>query len=500
MFCEIVVNVNLFETRIGILEDNVLVELFAEKKEKELIVGNIYKGIIKNVLPGMGAAFVDIGLSRTAFLHFKDIDPNTLSKNQRKLYNRRDSSLIGKILQPNQEIVVQVKKDPIGKKGARVTGKLSIPGKFLVLMPNQKKIAISRKITSAKEKARIKKIFGNIKEENDGIIVRTDTEGIKEEEFEQEYSGLNKTWKLVEKQMKHAKGPACIYDENDLSFTLVRDLFNSSVKRLVVDDKKLKQRIISRMKNITPELADRIEYYNEDSPIFDAFGIEKEISTIFNSRVNLPSGGNITIEQTEALVAIDVNTGSYTGAGHSGHYEETIEHTNIEAATEIARQIRLRDLCGIMVVDFIDMKSDDSKETVYNALRNVMKRDRAKNKVFPISQLGLVEISRKRSRPSLLLSYSEQCPHCNGTGRLLSRDSVTIQISRWLQRANYFIKNDPLKVYAHKNVIAFIEKNPDIFNAIDNKLEFIVDHHIELDQFRVISGKSNKDITLNYSI
>ncbi|MCF7793539.1 MAG: Rne/Rng family ribonuclease [Candidatus Cloacimonetes bacterium] len=497
MYCEIIVNVNLYETRIAILEDNLLVELFAEKKEKELIVGNIYKGIIKNVLPGMGAAFVDIGLARTAFLHFKDIDPNTLTKVKKKIYNRRDSSLIGKIIQPNQEIVVQVKKDPIGKKGARVTGKLSIPGKFLVLMPHQKKIAISRKISSSKEKNRIKKIFENLKDDSDGIIVRTDTEGIVEEDFEQEYNGLNRTWKLVEKQIKHAKGPACIYDENDLSFTLVRDLFNSSVERLVVDDKKLRQRIVSRMKNITPELIDRIELYNEDSPIFDAFGIEKEISTIFNSRVNLPSGGNITIEQTEALVAVDVNTGSFTG---SGHYEQTIEHTNVEAAKEIARQIRLRDLSGIMVIDFIDMRSEDGRDNVYDVFKTAMKRDRAKNKVFPINQLGLLNISRKRSRPSLLLSYSEQCPHCHGTGRLLSRDSVTIQISRWLQRANYFIKNDPLKVYAHRNVINFINENTDIFDNISNKIEFIIDHQIESDKFRVISSKTNKDITLNYSI
>ncbi|HPR17614.1 MAG TPA: Rne/Rng family ribonuclease [Candidatus Cloacimonadota bacterium] len=497
MFCEIIVNVNLFETRIAILEDDKLVELFAEKKEKELIVGNIYKGIVKNVLPGMGAAFIDIGLARTAFLHFKDIDPNTLAPAKRKIFNKRDSSLINKILQPNQEIIVQIKKDPIGKKGARVTGRLSIPGKFLVLMPNQKKIAISRKINSSKEKDRIKQILENLKEEEDGLIVRTDTEGITEDDFEQEYTGLNKTWKLVEKQIKYAKNLSCIYDENDLSFTLVRDLFNSSVKRLVVDDKKLRQRIISRLKNITPELVDRIEYYNEDSPIFDAYGIENEITTIFNSRISLPSGGNITIEQTEALVAIDINTGSFIG---SGHYEETIERTNIEAAIEIARQIRLRDLCGIMVIDFIDMRSDESKENVFNAFRKAMKSDRAKNKVFPFSQLGLVEISRKRSRPSLLLSYSEQCPYCHGTGRLMSRDSITIQISRWLQRAGYFIQNDPLKIYAHKNVIGFIESNPDIFKDTKNKIDFLIDPKIEPDEFRVVSAKTNKDITLNYSL
>ncbi|MFC1897950.1 Rne/Rng family ribonuclease [Candidatus Cloacimonadota bacterium] len=496
MFIEIIVSVNPFETRIAILEDNKLVELFAEKKEKELLVGNIFKGIIKNVLPGMGAAFLDIGLARTAFLHFKDIDPTTLSAAKKKIFHKKDSSLIGRILSPGQEIIVQVKKDPIGKKGARVTGKLSIPGKFLVFMPTQKKISISRKITSSKEKTRIKDILNNVKDPKVGLIVRTDTDYISVEDFEQEYNGLQKTWKLIEKQIKYAKGPACIYDENDLSFSLVRDLFNSNVNRLIVDDKKLRNHIVSRLKNITPELIDRIEFYNEDSPIFDAFGIEKELEIIYRSRVNLPSGGNISIEQTEALVAIDINTGSFTGREN---YEETIEYTNIEAAVEIARQIRLRDLSGIMVIDFIDMRSEESKENVYTALKNVMKRDRAKHKVFPFSQLGLVEISRKRTRPSLLLTYSEKCPHCFGTGRLLSRDSVAIKILRWLQRANYFIKNEPLKVVAHPNVISFIETNPEIFKDVKNKIDFAEDNKIEPDKFRIISKKNNKEITLTYN-
>lgn len=496
MFIEIIVSVNPFETRIAILEDNKLVELFAEKKEKELLVGNIFKGIVKNVLPGMGAAFLDIGLARTAFLHFKDIDASTLSAVKKRIYNKNDSSLISRILSPGQEIVVQVKKDPIGKKGARVTGKLSIPGKFLVFMPNQKKLSISRKITSSKEKTRIKDILNELKDPKVGLIVRTDTDYISVEDFEQEYNGLQKTWKLIEKQIKFAKGPACIYDESDLSFSLVRDLFNSNVNRLIVDDKKLRNHIVSRLKNITPELIDRVELYNEDSPIFDAYGIEKEIEIIYRSKVNLPSGGNISIDQTEALVAIDINTGSFTGREN---YEETIEYTNIEAAIEIARQIRLRDLSGVMVIDFIDMRSDESKENVYTALKNVMKRDRAKHKVYPFSQLGLVEISRKRTRPSLLLSYSEKCPHCFGTGRLLSRDSVAIKILRWLQRASYFIKNDSLKIFAHVNVIGFIESNPEIFKDVKNKIEFAEDNQIEPDKFRVISKKNNKDITFTYN-
>jgi ribonuclease G len=260
----------------------------------------------------------------------------------------------------------------------------------------------------------------------------------------------------------------------------------------VVDDKKLKNKIVSRLKQFTPEFVDRIELYQEDSPIFDAYGVEKEIESIFRSRVNLPSGGNITIQQTEA----DVNTGSFVG---KDNYEKTIEKTNAEAAYEVARQIRLRDLTGIMVVDFIDMKSEKSQEAVFSVLKQSLKRDRATNKVFSFSPLGLVEISRKRTRPSLLLTYTEQCPHCNGTGRLLSRDSVAVSISRWLRRAKYFLKREPLKIIVHPNVKRFIEENPDIFKEIENKLEFIAEEQIQFDQFKVFSIQTKKEYTDTYN-
>jgi len=492
MFNELIVNYGKFEKRIALLEDNRLVELFAEKKEDQILVGNIYVGVVKNVLPGMGAAFIDIGLSRTAFLHFSDIDITLLNKTKKKKFGKLKSSDINKVLSVGQEIVVQVKKEPILKKGARVTCKLSIPGKFLVYMPGEKKVAISRKISSSGERTRIKKILKKVKKKNVGIIVRTDTENIIEEDFKREYIGIERTWKLVSKQAKHSKAPACIYDENDLTYSLVRDIFNSSIDRMVVDNKKIKNRVVSKLKDIAPELISRIELYQEDSPIFNAYGIEKEIENIFKSRVNLPSGGNITIQQTEALVAIDVNTGSFTGRDN---YEKTITKTNTEAAVEAALQIRLRDLSGIMVIDFIDMKHESDRDIVYNTLKESLKRDRAKHQVFPFSQLGLIEISRKRTRPSLLLSYSEQCPHCHGTGRLLSRDSIAVKISRWLKRASYFIKREDLTIKVHKNVKKFIDENPDFFQDIQNSLTFISDGRLNYDQFKVFSAKTKKEFT-----
>ncbi len=496
MFIEIIVNVHPYEKRIAIMEDNKLVELFAEKKEQEILTGNIYKGTIKNVLPGMGAAFIDIGLSRTAFLHYRDLVPAFLQEGKKKKIKiGKDSSKISEILQPGQEVVVQVKKDPVGKKGARVTGKISIPGKFLVFIPHGKKIALSRKITASKERTRIKTILNKIKDKDVGLIVRTDTEGIRDNDFIQEYNGIKKTWKLIQKQIKYAKSPQCIFDENDLSYTLVRDLFGSYVDRLIVDDKKLKRMMISRLKSVSPELIPRIELYNEESPIFNTYGIEKEIENIFKSRIDLPSGGNISIQQTEALVSIDINTGSFVG---NTNYHDTIKQTNLEAAIEIARQIRLRDLSGIMVIDFIDMENEDDKEEVFNTLKERLKRDRATNKIFPFSSLGLVEISRKRTRPSLLLSYSEQCPHCNGTGRLLSRDSVAIKIVRWLRRAKYVVKNKPLRIIIHKNVKVFFEDNPELLSDIGNKIELIIDYNIEQDDFRVQFLNDDRDLTSEY--
>ncbi|MDY6915268.1 MAG: Rne/Rng family ribonuclease, partial [Candidatus Cloacimonadota bacterium] len=488
--------VHPFEKRVAILEDNKLVELFAEKKTQEVVVGNIYKGIVKNVLPGMGAAFIDIGLNRTAFLHYRDLDANFIIGANKKIKLGGNSSNISKVLSAGQEIVVQVKKSPIEKKGARVTCKISIPGKFLVFMPHRKRVAISRKISSSKERDRLRKILHKVKDKNVGLIVRTDTENNTEEDFTLEYNGLAKTWKLIEKQIKYAKSPACIYDENNLSYTLIRDLFSTSIDRLVVDDKQVQQQIISNLKDAAPELIDRIELYKEESPLFDAYGIEKEIETIFHSKVHLLSGGNINIQQTEALVAIDINTGSFTG---NKNYEQTIKKTNLEAAYEIARQIRLRDLSGIMVIDFIDMKDENNKEEVLSVLRNTLKRDRAKNRVYPFSPLGLVEISRKRTRASLLLTYSEQCPYCNGTGRLLARDSVAVRISRWLRRVRFFIKNTPVLLVVHPNVKKFLEKHPDFFTELDNKPKIKQDSSLPYDDFKVISLKNKEDLTVKYN-
>jgi ribonuclease G len=497
---EIIVNVHPLEKRVAVLEDNRLVELFVERKDKQNIVGNIYKGFVKDVLPGMGAAFIEIGLERTAFLHYSDIVTDFLDifedEKQRPRLNPKDSSQIGSLLKSGQEIVVQVHKGPIGSKGARLTGQISIPGKYLVLFPNKHKIAISRKIYSQNERSRIRNILTSLKDPDFGLIVRTEAEGCDEDDFRNEYNALAKTWKLTEKQIRHAKGPVCVFEENALENYLIRDLFGENVDRLVIDDKAFAHRIISHLEDFSPELLPNVEIYKEDSPIFDAWGIEKKIETVFHSRIYLPSGGNIRIEQTEALVAIDINTGSFTG---KTHYEETIKKTNVEAAAEAARQIRLRDLSGVIIIDFIDMVNEQNKQEVLDTLRKGLKRDRAKNKVYGYTELGLVEVTRKRMRSTLIANFSDPCPLCNGSGRVVSKDTMLMRIHRWLNRSDYFVGNRRMRIVVNPELAAHIHTHESYFSAYKGQVDIETAADMRADQFKVLLLPGQEDITSRFS-
>ena len=497
---EIIVNVHPLEKRVAILEDNRLVELFVERKDHQNPVGNIYKGIVKDVLPGMGAAFIEVGLERTAFLHYSDIVLDFLEiyedDKPRKRVNPSDSSQIGKLLKPGQEIVVQVHKGPIGSKGARLTGQISVPGKYLVLFPNKDKIAISRKIYSQNERGRIRNILSEVKDPAYGLIVRTESEGADEDDIRNEYKALAKTWRLIEKQLQYAKAPICVFEENALENYLIRDLFNEHVDRLVIDDKDFYKNIIGQLEEISTDLIPSVELYKEASPIFDAWSIEKKIETIFHSRIYLPSGGNIKIEQTEALVAIDINTGSFTG---KSHYEETVLKTNLEAAAESARQIRLRDLSGVIVIDFIDMSDDKAKAEVLDILRKGLKRDRAKNKVYPFTELGMVEVTRKRMRATIMANFSEPCPFCNGSGRIVSKDAVVMRIYRWLVRSEYFIKNKRMRIMVHPELLSHIKIHNEEFISYRDQIEFGEDSNVRVDQFKVFGLPGMEDLTSKYS-
>ncbi|MCB5230742.1 MAG: Rne/Rng family ribonuclease [Candidatus Cloacimonas sp.] len=499
---EIVLNIHPLEKRLAILEDNKLVELVVETKDKGNIIGNIYKGVVKDILPGMGAAFIDIGLERTAFLHYSDIVTDFFDDNdnnhQQDRNDRRnsDSSKINKLLTKGQEIIVQVQKGPINKKGARVTGQISIPGKYLVLFPNKEKIAISKKISSGSEKGRIRNILAKIKAQDVGLIVRTDAEGNSEEEFIAEYQGLYQSWRIIEQKIKNDVAPSCMYEQNDLTNKLVRDYFNSNIDRLVVNDKDYMKMLVTALKDIAPDLTDRIELYEEDSPIFDAFGIEKEIERIFHSHIPLPSGGNIVIEQTEAFVTIDVNTGSFIG---NKNYESTVRRTNLEAAVELVRQIRLRDLSGIVIVDFIDMSSEGHKNEVFDTLRRNLRRDRAKNKAYYFGPLGLVEITRKRTGPGLLNTYSQHCQTCNGTGRVLSREAIAMKIHRSLERAEYFAMNKPITLIVNPEIRTYLSNYPDYLKGMSLRIILEEDEKLSLDKFKIFLDGRKKELSIVYS-
>jgi ribonuclease G len=504
MFSEIILNITPFEKRMALMEDHQLVELFVEREHSGSFAGNIYKGIVKDVVPGLGAAFVDIGLSRTAFLHHSDfvetlddeVDDDSEQYTSSSHSKKGASNKIADLVKSGDEVLVQVQKGPIGSKGARLIGQISIPGKFLVFFPNQEKIAISRKIGSSAEKNRIKSILQSCKKPGIGLIVRTEAEGYSEEDFVDEYTMLQKSWDFLERKIKSSPAPCCIFDENDIVSTIVRDIFSSKIDRLVVDDEDFYKQIVARLKEYNEEMSEKCEWYREETPLFDAYNIEKEIQKIFNTRIYLPSGGNIVIEPTEALTAVDVNTGSFTKAGH---YHDTIKKTNLEAAREIARQIRLRNLSGIMIVDFIDMSDDSSRQSVLDVLKQACKRDRAKNKVYNFSPLGLVEITRKRTRSTLLQTYFEHCPYCRAPGRTLSKDAVLFQINRWLQRCEYLISEKRLDIYIHPTVKNNIDKKKHVFHKTSNIITVHEDATLMQDNFKIILVDEKKDITDKFS-
>ena len=501
MFSEIILNIQPFEKRMALLENHQLVELFVEREKSASYVGNIYKGIVRDVVPGLGAAFVDIGLSRTAFLHYSDFIENLEDEvNEEKKLSRKqlekNAHKISELLKPHDEVLVQIQKGPVSSKGARLIAQISIPGKLLVFFPNQDKIAISRKIGSNTEKNRIKSILQKVKAEHVGIIVRTEAENSSEEEFVEEYNMLYKTWLFLEKKIKESKAPCCIFDENDIVSTIVRDLFSSKIDRLIVDDRDFYSQITLRLKEYNEALSSRCELYGEDTPLFDAYNIEKEIDKILYSRIYLPSGGNIVVESTEAFVSIDVNTGSFI---KGPNFHETIKKTNIEAAKEIARQTRLRNLSGIVIIDFIDMPDESSRKSVMEALKQAFKKDRAKYKISNFSPLGLIEISRKRTHSTLMQTYLEQCPHCHGSGKHLSKDAVLLQLNRWLQRCEFFIMNKEIDIYLNPSVKKKYDGNKMILSKTSNKINIKEDNSLYHDKYRIILVDEKKDITNQFN-
>lgn len=428
---EIVVNCSSRETRIALLEDSILMEYRVEREER--VVGSIFKGIVQNVLPGMDAAFVDIGLERNAFLYVGDILPDDGGDNSPASVKRSElrRRKIKELIKPGQELMVQVTKAPRGTKGARVTTRISLPGRYVVLMPEGSHVGVSRKIEDRRERDRLNKLGDKLNPAGFGLILRTECEGRTEGELKADIQFLEQLWSQVLESAKKLRAPCVVHRDQTLLYRTIRDVFGDEIDRLVIDDPEEYEKVSLVAGMVAPKLKDKIALYDLEDPIFDHYGIEKDLDNLLEHKVWLKSGGYLIIDETEALTAIDINTGKQVG---STSLSDTILKTNLEAAEEVCRQLRLRDMGGIIVIDFIDMESEGDKKTLLTHFEKMLERDRARTRVGRISSLGLVEITRKRTGESVTEAITHLCPMCEGRGRIASFDTIALWIEREVRR------------------------------------------------------------------
>src|SRR5438552_11181521 len=458
---EIVINATKHESRIAVLDEGQVVELWVERTRYRTVVGNIYKGRVTKVLPGMQSAFVELGLDRDAFLYVSDVleefeEYESESSEDLTLDEApRPETSISDLLREGQEIVVQVSKDTIAGKGARITSHITLPGRFLVYMPTVNHIGVSRRIDNEEERLRLKQILEKIRPQGGGgFIVRTAGEQHNEDDFRADMKYLIDLWDQIRRRADKASAPTLIHHDLDLVLRTIRDVLTPEFKTVWVDSVEQYQRIVEFLDQIQPALVARVRLYRREEPIFDEFGIEAEIAKALTSKVWLKSGGYIVINQTEALVAIDVNTGKYVG---KKNLEETVFRTNLEAAKEIVRQIRLRDLGGIIVLDFIDMEELPNRAKLFETLENEIKKDRSKTKILQISEFGLIEMTRKRVRQSLERSLTQPCPYCSGSGRIKSNTTISLEIWRELMKLRDL----------HEGQDVIVRVNPVVYNSLD---------------------------------
>jgi len=484
----LIVNRTGQETRVAILEEGNLAEIFIERESSRGVIGNIYKGRVSKVLPGMQSAFVRIGLERDAFLYVSDISPGydayeglvDLDEVEGGQEMRDTSSREGredkieKLLKEGQELLVQVTKEPIGTKGPRITSYVTLPGRFLVLMPQVDNVGVSRKIDDARERTRLRRVVDKVRPKGMGFIVRTVAESCDAAELEADALWLLSQWDEIRSRAETTTAPAEVRPELSLVPKMIRDLLTSSVVKIVIDDDTAWQQAVDLVKRLQPGFVDRIQKYGGGEPIFESYGVQAELDKALRSRVWLRSGGSIVINQTEALVAIDVNTGKFVG---KRNLEDTVLKTNLEAATEIVRQLRLRDLGGIIVVDFIDMEERKSKRKLIEAFEKELRKDRARTKVLQISDFGLVEITRQRTKKSLERILCRTCPYCTGSGRIKTDLTMVLEIRRELEKIAGSLNGRRLVLRA----------NPDVA------------HQLELEGRRLVSGirgLSGADLTI----
>ncbi|WP_319535567.1 ribonuclease G [uncultured Vibrio sp.] len=444
MSAELLLNVTPSETRVAMIEGGVLQEIHIERESRRGIVGNIYKGKVSRVLPGMQAAFVDIGLDKAAFLHASDIVPHTecVAENEKQQFQVRD---ISELVRQGQDIVVQVVKDPLGTKGARLTTDITLPSRYLVFMPGASHVGVSQRIESERERERLKKVVNQYCDEHGGFIIRTAAEGADEKELSQDAAFLKRLWiKVMERRSKY-KTRSTLYGELGLAQRILRDFVGTELDKILVDSRLEYDNLHEFTSEYVPELTDKLELYEGDKPIFDMYDTENEIQRSLERKVELKSGGYLIIDQTEAMTTIDINTGAFVGRRN---LEETIFNTNIEATQAIARQLRLRNLGGIIIIDFIDMASEVHRQRVITSLEAALSKDRVKTNINGFTQLGLVEMTRKRTRESIEHILCSGCPTCEGRGTVKTVETVCFEILREITRVNRAYDADNFVVYA----------------------------------------------------
>jgi ribonuclease G len=533
MLKEIIINSSSSQTRVAIAEDGNLVEFFVDHPEKRRMVGDIYFGKVARVLPGIKAAFINIGMKHDAFLHFSDIgdrleglqsileedsdvddvddeqlgeqtyvhpDLSTGQVTETKVEEHFKREIPIPKLHKGQEILVQITKEPVGNKGVRVTSSISLPGRFCVLLPFDNKVGISKKIADFRERRRLKYIARGIIPENCGLIIRTAAREQTEEALSEDLKYLLKSWEEIQSTVKSEEPPAIVYQDLNTTSSVIRDLFTPDVSKIFIDSRKLYKQVRNYIHLVQPSLEDKIELYKEQASIFESFKIEEQIKMLMGRRVPIPSGGYIIIEHTEAMVVIDVNSGRYAAKKEQ---ELNSLRTDLEASREIARQLRLRDIGGLIVIDFIDLEDEKNQKKIYDELKKEFRKDRAKVTVLPMTEFGLVQITRQRIRENILHVMNEVCPFCNGTGLLTKKSNLIHEIEEWLKRFKRSSNEKVLILNVHPSLGEKLREGK--IKTI-TKFQFKYFVRIKLNEielinpatFQFISAKSQKDLTAEY--
>lgn len=516
---QIIIHASGKQNRIALLENGELAQLFIESEENQRTVGNIYLAKVHKVMSGIRAAFIDMGTPKDAFLHFSDAGdhlkdyvqmlngPDAIHKKVRgelkktnfdKISNYEKQNWAGKILRPEQRLLVQIVKEPIGSKGPRVSTDITIAGRFLVLIPMGEYIAVSRKISNYKERRRLKSVVGSMLPDGFGVIIRTVAQEQDKKALEDDMRNVLKKWERILERLETAKPPALLYNDLDMTESLVRDLFAKHYDRVLIDDQETFKKLKNYVSQIAPQMIPNVELYKGREHIFDFMKIAKDVDSIFSPRVRMPSGGYLIFEQTEAMYVVDVNSGPYAAKEKQ---EDNSLKTNLEAAREVAKQLRLRDIGGIIVVDFIDLRDDKNRKKIYDELKKEFKKDPAKTNIIGMSDFGLVQITRQRIRPSVVNSVSKVCPTCGGSGNVVTRNTIIADLDAWISKFKHSTDYRGIDIYINPYLKSHLEKG--FLLSIKwkwmlryrVKITFIGDETISLNDYKITLTGSDIEIT-----